>query len=419
MLPAAQSFLSNPESATGPVPVVALRTPTGPALAAEMLRSWDEGWAVLPLDPALPAPDAERLLEELRPERLVEPGGDRALPGSVPASAGVAVVLPTSGTSGPPKGVELTRSNLAAAARASSERLGVGPGDRWLCCVPLHHIAGIGILARSLLSGADPVVHEGFDSQALGRERSATLVSLVPTMLVRLLDAGIDIARFRRILLGGAAASPALLRRAADLGARVVVTYGATETCGGVVYDGVPLEGVKLDLDRETGLILVSGPTVMAGYKGRPDLTAAVLADGWFRTSDLGRLDGRGRLEVVGRADGVIVTGGRKVAPEEVEAVLSEHPLVAEVVVAGVPDPEWGQCVTAFVVPAASAPPDAPSLEALRGLAKQRLAAYKAPRARVLVEGLPWTASGKPLRRALIQQCDQGALVREEGRHGP
>jgi acyl-CoA synthetase (AMP-forming)/AMP-acid ligase II len=167
------------------------------------------------------------------------------------------------------------------------------------------------------------------------------------------------------------------------------------------------------------GLISVSGPTIMAGYKGRPDLTAAVLADGWFRTSDLGRLDEHGRLEVVGRADGVIVTGGRKVAPEEVEAVLSEHPLVAEVVLAGVPDPEWGECVCAFVVPAALAPPDAPSLEELRRLAKEHLAVYKAPRARVLVESIPRTASGKPLRRALVERWVPDASFSERDPHDP
>src|SRR6184192_2745024 len=133
MLPVTSGVFWTPQSGTGPVPLVALRMPTGPALAAEMLWLWSEGWAVLPLDPALPAPDAERLVEDLRPERLVEAGGDRALPASVPASAEVAVVVPTSGTSGPPKGVELTRTNLAAAARGSSERLGAGSGDRWLC----------------------------------------------------------------------------------------------------------------------------------------------------------------------------------------------------------------------------------------------------------------------------------------------
>lgn len=436
-----------------PAPLVAVRMATSPALAAEMVRWWDEGWAVLPLDPALPGAGAERLLEELRPERLVEPGADRALPSPLPASPGVAVVLPTSGTTGLPKGVELTRSNLEAAARASRARLGAEPGDRWLCCLPLHHIAGIGVLNRSLLAGVEPVVHAGFDLSAVGREASVTLVSLVPTMLVRLLDAGVDLSRFRRILLGGAAGPPALLRRAAAAGARVVVTYGSTETCGGVVYDGVPLDGVKVatavmdeeagrpdsgsgaigDADHETcadrapdaghaapmGLISISGPTVMAGYKGRPDLTASVLSGGWFRTSDLGRFDERGRLEVVGRADGVIVTGGRKVAPEEVEAVLSDHPLIAEVAVAGVPDPEWGECVTAFVVPTASAPPGSPTLEALRGLAKERLPAYKAPRARVLLDSLPRTPSGKPLRRVLANGGHAQDLVRERGQRGP
>jgi o-succinylbenzoate---CoA ligase len=380
-----------------PVPVVAVLLPSGPELARHVAGLWDAGAAALPLDPALPAAELARLMELLRPARLVDAHGVTPLEGGVPASPGTAVVLPTSGTSGVPKGVELTHANLEAAASASGARLVAEPGDRWLCCVPLHHVAGIGILVRSRLAGSDPVVHAGFDPGAVAQETTATLVSMVPTMLVRLLDAGAELARFRRILLGGAPAGPALLDRAGAAGARIVVSYGATETSGGVVYDGVPLEGVRLRVGGspgDPGIISIGGPTVMAGY--RPGLTG--VHDGWFETDDLGTLDADGRLTVVGRSDDMIVTGGRKVAPAEVEAVLSVHPLVSDVAVAGVPDEEWGQRVTAFVVPQAAG---APTLGELRDLAKTRLPAYAAPRAIVLVAQIPRTASGKPLRRTL------------------
>ena len=378
------------------VPVVAILLPTGPALAGRILSAWDAGDAALPLDPALPPAELARLMEELRPTALVDAGGTSALAGGRPAPAGTAVVLPTSGTSGAPKGVELTHANLRAAATASAARLGAGDDDRWLCCVPLHHVAGVGILARSRAGGRAPAVHPGFDPAAVAAEADVTLVSLVPTMLVRLLDAGVDLRRFRRILLGGAPAGPALLERARAAGATVVVSYGATETSGGVVYDGLPLDGVQVRVAGTggPGRISIGGPTVMRGYRTGP----RGVHDGWFETGDLGVIGADGRLTVVGRADEMIVTGGRKVAPAAVEAVLAAHPLVADVAVAGVPDAEWGERVTAFVVPASRG---APTLDELRDLAGARLPAHAAPKALVLVDGIPRTASGKPLRRAL------------------
>jgi len=306
---------------------------------------------------------------------------------------GTALVVPTSGTTGSPKGVVLTHDNLSASALATVTRLELGEGDRWLCCVPPSHIAGLMVLVRARLTGAEAVLHPRFDPAAIAGEDSTNVVSLVPTMLRRLLQAGVDVARFRWILLGGGAVPAALVAAATDAGARVVATYGMTETCGGVVYDGVPLPGVRVAIG-EDGSIALAGPMVMRGYRLRPDATAAVLRDGWFQTSDAGELDPSGRLRVLGRSDDLIITGGQKVLPVEVAGLLMEHPDVADAAVAGRPDDQWGQAVAAVVVPA---PGSMPTLAALRAFVAERLAPYKAPRYLVIVEELPRGPTGKPV----------------------
>jgi len=234
-------------------------------------------------------------------------------------------------------------------------------------------------------------------AEAAGR---ATLVSLVPTMLRRLLAAGDQAARFRRILLGGGPVPPDLAAEATTRGAHLVRTYGLTETFGGMVHDGHPLPGVDLRVEEPEGELLVRGPMLFRRYRGDPGRTAAALRDGWLATGDLGRLAPGGRLLVVlGRRDDLVISGGVNVHPDEVEAVLARHPGVAEAAVAGRPDPEWGQRVAAFVVPRDPARP--PSLEELRAFARERLAAAKAPRELVLVPALPRGPSGKLLRRLL------------------
>jgi O-succinylbenzoic acid--CoA ligase len=388
--------------------LVAVRLPLDNGFVDALDAAWDAGDAVLPIHPGLPAAEVQRLLEELRPARLVEPDGVRSLPDPVPVDAGTALVVPTSGTSGPPKGVELTHDNLTASALATAARLGLDPqgGDRWLCCVPLSHIAGLMILVRSRLAATAPVLHAQFDPDAIARDSTANLVSLVPTMLGRLLRAGVDLRRFRWILLGGGPIPAALVAAAAAAGARIVTTYGMTETCGGVVYDGSPLPGVRVAVGDD-GEVVLAGPMVMRGYRLRPRETAAALRDGWFHTADVGEIEGTGRLRVLGRRDTMIVTGGEKVAPAEVEAVLLSHPKVADVAVAGRPDPEWGQAVTAVVVPAQGA---APSLSELRAWVSGRLAGYKAPRYLVLVSELPRGPTGKPAGLdALIAGANSGA----------
>jgi O-succinylbenzoic acid--CoA ligase len=379
-----------PASAPGLLRALAL--PPGEAFVAALHAAWDRGDAVLPLDPVAPPAVTERLVAAMRPEE--------------PVDSGVAVVIATSGSTGEPKGAQLTHAALAASARATHARIGREPDDRWLSCLPWQHIGGLQVMLRARLLDIPLVIHERFDLDAVAATE-ATLVSLVPTQLVRLLDAGVDLRRFRVILLGGAAATPALLERAHDRGAAVVTTYGMSETSGGCVYDGRPLDGVEVATDDD-GRIRVRGPVVMAGYRLRPDLTATVLSDdGWLTTGDLGEISDAGLLRVRGRVDDVIVTGGENVVANAVATVLAEHPAVVEAAVTGVPDRQWGQRVVAVVVVRAGQPP---SLAALREFCSARLGPFAAPRALVVVDELPRLASGKPDRLA-VQQLAQATLA--------
>jgi O-succinylbenzoic acid--CoA ligase len=273
---------------------------------------------------------------------------------------------------------------------AGHKRLGVETGDRWLCCLPLFHIAGFGILVRSSLLDSPPEILDRFKPKAVARSE-ATHVSLVPTQLKRLLDEGVDLDRFKKILLGGAVIPTDLVRRATEAGADVVRSYGMTETCGGVVYDGVPLDGVDVRL-QEDGRIEIKGPSVMVRYRNDPGRTIAVLRDGWLTTSDRGRFS-QGRLEVVGRADDLIMTGGEKVSPAEVGALLTEHPLVGEVAVFGIESEEWGESVVAVVVPRDLN--ELPRVEDMQSFLRDKLAGYKVPKDIVLAAAIPRTANGK------------------------
>lgn len=337
----------------------------------------------------------------------------------LPLSSGSALVLATSGSTGEAKAVELGADALTASARATAARLG-GHG-RWLLALPLEHVAAWQVLVRSAVAGTQPVVAPPGDPFALPGAVAALddgtdvphFASLVPTQLARALEvpeAADALARLDAVLLGGAAAPAPLLARAERAGVRVVRTYGSTETSGGCVYDGVALDGVAValettgrgDEDDDEGRVLLSGPVLATGYRGRPDLTAEAFVerDGrrWYATSDLGRVDAAGRLSVLGRLDDVVVTGGRKVAPLAVERVVAELPGVVDVLVVGVPDPEWGQRVVALVVPAAGSA--VPSLDAVRGAVRERLGAASAPRDLLVVEAVPVRGIGKPDRRA-------------------
>jgi o-succinylbenzoate---CoA ligase len=363
------------------------------------------GPAILPVDPGLPPARLAGLLDALAPATIETTQGtqrmlDRPSPG--PATEllpGTAVVIATSGSTGEPKGVELSAAALLHSARASLDRIGARGGDTWLACLPPSHIAGLQVLIRSLLAGAAPVVRERLDGAAVAA--GCQFVSLVPTQLRRLMDgpdARAALSGFRRILLGGAAVPRGLLESAQAAGGNVTTTYGMTETCGGCVYDDVPLDGVSVEVGAG-GRIQIAGPVLFSGYRGRPDLTGQAMDGRWFVTSDVGELGESGRLTVMGRADGMINTGGEKVAADEVAAALEACPGVREAAVVGQPDAEWGEVVTAIVVPADPASP--PVLAALRAQLRGRLPDFARPRALVLVAALPLLPSGKPDLQAL------------------
>jgi o-succinylbenzoate---CoA ligase len=367
----------------------------------EALRAvWDTGDAVAPLDPRLPLAAARDLLEALRPTRMVGSDGEIVrVGGGVPVDDGDALVLATSGSTGSPRGVVLTHTAVGASALATSARLGVDPGrHRWLACLPLAHVGGMSVVTRAMITGTPCTVLPGFDAErveAQGRRGGATHVSLVATALRR-----IDSSVFECVLLGGAAPP-------GDLPGNVVTTYGMTETGSGLVYDGVPLEGVQVAIgtgrpgEGLEGEVLVKGPMLLRAYRDGTDPRVAGPdgLGGWLPTGDGGHLDTAGRLAVHGRLAEVVTTGGEKVWPVPVEQALANHPSVAEVAVWGRPDPEWGERVVAWVVPRDVGAP--PRLAALAELVKETLPPWAAPKELVVVDHLPRTPSGKVRRRDL------------------
>jgi O-succinylbenzoic acid--CoA ligase len=348
------------------------------AIVAAIGAALGGGPAVLPLSATDPRAD------ELR----------AAMAPAEPTLPGTAVVVATSGSTGVPKGVELSAAALAASAAATHARLG-GPGQ-WLLTLPAHHIAGVQVIVRSLLAGAGPVLRgtRAFADAAASMTGGRRYTSLVPTQLVRLLDdpAGLDALRtFDAVLLGGAAATTPVLDRARAAGVRIHTTYGMSETAGGCVYDGRPLDGVRVRLADD--VIELAGPMLASGYRLAPDATAAAFARGWFRTTDLGVLHSDGSLEVLGRADFMINTGGVKVAPAAVEEVMAAQPGVADVCVVDLPDDEWGQLVAAVVVPVDPLRP--PEVEDLRAAVRTRLGGPATPKLVRFADRLPLRGPGK------------------------
>ncbi|MGD0241354.1 MAG: AMP-binding protein [Streptosporangiaceae bacterium] len=378
-----------------------------PRLVERLAAALDgTGPAILPLDAGLPPARIAELIEALGPDSVEdERGVNQARSGQNSRVAeGTAVVIGTSGSTGVPKGVELSAAALRHSAQASLDRVGARPGERWLCCLPVTHVAGLQVLVRSLVSGTEPVLAGHADAATLAASGCAH-VSLVPTQLRRLLESDIDkwtpLAGFSSVLLGGAAAPAGLLAAVRAAGVPVVTTYGMTETCGGCVYDGVPLDGVRVKI-ADDERVWLGGPVLFTQYRG----ASGAPQESWFRTGDLGRLDESGRLTVRGRADDVINTGGYKVVPGEVEAALESCPGVRDVAVLGQPDPEWGERVVAVVAP--SDPADPPGLELLRLHVRERLPRYAAPSRVVMVDAVPMLASGKHdivrLRQELLRR---------------
>lgn len=356
-----------------------------PRLAAALAGT---GPALLPV----PADGVQRD-QVLAAARIDEPAG------------GAALLVPTSGSTGVPRVAALSRTALRVSADATHSVLG-GAG-RWLLALPTTHIAGLQVLVRSLKAGIFPAVVDttsGFTVAAFAEAVRALDVTgaerphytaLVPTQLQRLLDDGEGVEalwQLDAVLLGGAAASPSLLERARDAGVTLVLTYGMTETCGGCVYDGVPLPGVDVTVDDDN-VVRIAGPVLFDGYR---DGAASGLSDRVLTTSDLGHWDEAGLLHVDGRLDNVVISGGVNVPAEAVESALAAVEGVDDVAVVGTPDAEWGERVVA-VVAGAHVPP----LAALRGALREQLPDAWLPRDVVRLDTLPQLPSGKPDRVAL------------------
>jgi len=343
----------------------------------------------------------------------------------------VQTVVYTSGTTGRPKGAQLTYGNHLWSALASALNLGLRDDDRWLACLPLFHVGGLAILLRGVICGTTVVLHETFDPDRVSRaidEEGVSHVSVVANMLQRLLDGRGERPfppTLRCVLLGGGPAPRPLLEAGAARSVPVAQTYGLTEAASQVATlspadalrklgsAGKPLFGTELRIVRddgadcapgEAGDILIRGPTVTPGYLNRPDETAAVLRDGWLLTGDVGHLDAEGYLYVLDRRDDLIVSGGENVYPAEVEAVLASHPAVLEAGVYALPDERWGRAPAAVVVLRADA---ATTGEELVAFCRERLAGFKVPRRIGFAAALPRNAAGKLLRRELA------------ARHGP
>jgi O-succinylbenzoic acid--CoA ligase len=366
------------------------------------------GAVLLPISPQMTEEEHARVIAAEEPAvDLVDPGeltqteADLPLLGEHDMDALCCRVL-TSGSTGVPDPIGLTYGNFLWSAVGSAFNIGVEPQDRWLCCLPLSHISGLGIVMRSVVYGTTAVLHDGFDVDRVAAALEAdgiTVVSLVATMLTRLLDAGADLSAPRAILIGGGPVPKEPLEEAIARGATVVQTYGLTEACSQVTTlapgdaqrklgsAGRPLLTTHLRI--QDGEILVQGPTVAPG---RAD------GDGWLHTGDLGRIDEEGFLYVEDRIDDMIVSGGENVVPAEVEQVLLRHPQVADAAVVGREDPEWQQAVTAVVVleDGSDTTPDE-----LRRHCAETLAGFKVPKRVELAAALPRTPSGKLLRRAL------------------
>jgi o-succinylbenzoate---CoA ligase len=375
-------------SGVGAGDLVATTLPPGLTFC-ELLHALPRLGAVLaPLDPRAPVRMDARLKVT---EPLTGPEADVDLRATLDPDA-VYTVIHTSGTTGRPKPVELTYGNHHASALAAADAVGVDPVDRWLCPLPLFHVAGLGVLIRSAVNATTAVLHDGFDTgrvKAALETGQATLASLVPTMLARLRPAGLSAPpSLRGIALGGGPIPAGLLDWAAAANVPVVPVYGMTETSSQIVagLPGRPLRGVELAIGGD-GEILVRGPMVARG---------ALAGDGWLHTGDRGRLDGAGLLHVEGRLKELIVTGGENVSPVEVEQALLEHPAVTDAGVTGRPDPEWGEAVWAFVVLR-----DGATARELREWCRERLAPFKVPKGIEPVDDLPRNAAGKLLRDRL------------------
>ena len=357
--------------------LIALDMPASNDMIRHVRSAWDQGDAVLPIDQRLPERAKRDLVSMMRPSQIIGPDGNVIQRSDgAPVEDGDALIISTSGSTGTPKGVIHTHGSIEALLAMSEARLNTDGSTHWLLCLPVSHVAGFSILARAIKQGNPITIHPSFDASRINEavRSGATHVSLVPTALTR-----IDASLFDKILLGGATAP-------AHLPANVTTTYGMTETFGGVVYDGRPLDGVSIEsIEQE---IVLKSPSLFRGYRFSD---VAVSADGWFHTHDSGSVDD-GVVKIYGRTDDMINTGGENVWPADVERVLSLLDGATEVVVRGIPDATWGERVVAWIT---SSNGTVFSLEDVRDHVKKHLPAFCAPAEVRMLNEIPKTSLGK------------------------
>lgn len=364
-----------------------LDMPCGPQMVDRIRRAWDHGDAVFPLDQRAPQAMRQLLVSAAGPTRIATVNDETSWKGQ-PVEPGDALVVATSGTTGQPKCVILTTEALLTSARATHSFLEITSDDSWLCCLPPSHMGGFGVLARALLTDTSVMAIPAFSVDAYNQAAllGATRVSLVPTALQR-----VDTSVYRTILVGGS-------RPPSDMPDNCIATYGLTETGGGIVYRGMPLADVQLEIRKE--IVHIKAPMMMRQFRDGSD---PFTHDGWLPTGDMGVIDSSGKLQVHGRHGDLIISGGENVWPTAVEDILLRHRAVTDVCVAGVPDPTWGHVVTAWIVSDSS---ETVSLEEIREHVKEFLPSYCAPQKIVITDQIPRTTLGKPQRNILISSLE-------------
>lgn len=377
--------------------LVAIDMPAGDAFVNVLRKVWDSGDAVLPIDQRLPKVARKNLITQFKVSSLIGADGLRVkvAPGE-PVDEGDALVVATSGSTGEPKGVVHTHGSIKAAVANTGARLGCSAADHWLACISLAHVGGLSVVLRALHFGSQLTIESRADKATIESavKNGANMTSLVPTILH-----SVDISNFKTVLVGGA-------HTPTNLPSNAISTYGLTETFGGVVYNGEPIDGVEIRIGTDSE-IEIRCDSLLRTYRNGIDPKNS---EGWLHTGDLGEFKD-GKLSVLGRKDDLIKTGGYKVWPITVENSLRQHEVVADVVVAGTPDEKWGQTVTAWVV----LRPDTKSLR-LEDLSKHvrlTLPDYCAPKKVFIVDEIPRSSLGKALMSELVQSTNKFKTLHE------
>ena len=377
--------------------LVAIDMPAGDAFVNVLRKVWDSGDAVLPIDQRLPEVARKNLITQFKVSSLIGADGLRVkvAPGE-PVDEGDALVVATSGSTGEPKGVVHTHGSIKAAVANTGARLGCSAADHWLACISLAHVGGLSVVLRALHFGSQLTIESRADKATIESavKNGANMTSLVPTILH-----SVDISNFKTVLVGGA-------HTPTNLPSNAISTYGLTETFGGVVYNGEPIDGVEIRIGTDSE-IEIRCDSLLRTYRNGIDPKNS---EGWLHTGDLGEFKD-GKLSVLGRKDDLIKTGGYKVWPITVENSLCQHEVVADVVVAGTPDEKWGQTVTAWVV----LRPDTKSLR-LEDLSKHvrlTLPDYCAPKKVFIVDEIPRSSLGKALMSELVQSTNKFKTLHE------